>query len=226
LIRQLHPLRVAVTAFSDANPLMMPLRHVAPLVEENRKPVSPDNPFVALEKSTARWITDSLNLYRDMRDQTQEFWFKALYGNPLVQSFFKPVSAVPEEENICDPQWLEAVDVGGFAEGIVRIMLKIAHAEETLHRRVLRAYSDVIATDARLKVLKDPEFKQMIRQQSCILGADEDGAMKALAKLIPDKKDRRAALKIAERIALADQTLTEKEEAVLQDIRQALELTD
>ncbi len=226
LIRQLHPLRMACTAFSDINPMMMPLKFVTPLVEENRKPVSPDNPFVEMEKNAAKWITDSLNLYRDMRDQTQEFWFKTMYGNPWIQSFFKAVPENQEADAVCDPQWLEAVDKGGFAEGVVRIMLKMAHAEESLQRRVLKAYNDVIATDDRLKILKEPEFKKMIRQQSCILVADEEKALKALSTLIPDPKDRAIALRIAEHIAIADQGLTEQEKNVMKTIRQALEFTD
>lgn len=226
LIRQLHPLRTACTAFSDANPMMMPLKFITPMVAENRKPVSPGNPFVALEKNAAQWISDSLNLYRDMRDQSQEFWFKTLYGNQWIQSFFKPALQIRNDENVCDPQWLEAADKGGFAEGVVRIMLKMAHAGESLQRRVLKAYNDVIETDDRLKILKHPEFKTMIRQQSCILVADEEGALKALSTLIPDQKDRAIALKIAERIALADQEITEKEENILKTIRQALEFAD
>jgi len=225
LIRNIHPLRISCYSFSDANPWMVPLRFLTPAVKKNRKPISPDNPLVEMEKSFSKIISDSLNLYRDIRDQTQEFWFKSIYGNPWILSCFKEQPADKnEKEDVCEERWLEEIDKGGFAEGVVRIMLIIAHADEGLHRRVLKAYNDVVASDRRLKVLKEEEFKQIIRQQSCILDADEKKALKALSTMISKKKDRSDAMAIAERIALADHELDKEEKKVLASIRNALDM--
>jgi hypothetical protein len=48
LTRNLHPLRVQYEAFSSQNPLMATVKSTAEDIEENRKPVSKDNPFLAL----------------------------------------------------------------------------------------------------------------------------------------------------------------------------------
>jgi len=225
LIRNLHPLRVSCYSFSDANPWMMPLKFLTPVVKKTRKPVSENNPLVAMEKSFSKIISDSLNLYRDIRDQTQEFWFKSIFGNPWMLSYFKEQAADEDgKEYVCEESWLEEIDKGGFAEGVVRIMLLMAHADEGLQRRVLKTYDEVVAADNRLRVLKEEDFKQIIRQQSCILGSDEKKALKALSTMIPKKKDRSDAMAIAERIALADHEIDKEEKKLLGRIRKALDM--
>ena len=88
-LRRLHPLRMSRYAFADINPWMHPFKFLAPLVKKNRRPVGQDNAYVKLEKNLSQRITDSLNLYRDIRDQNQEFWFKTVYGNPWILTLFK-----------------------------------------------------------------------------------------------------------------------------------------
>jgi len=225
LIRNLHPLRVSCYSFSDANPWMMPLKFLTPVVNKTRKPVSQNNPLVAMEKSVSKIISDSLNMYRDIRDQTQEFWFKSIYGNRGMLSYLKE-QAIEEDgkEEVCEESWLKEIDKGGFTEGVVRIMLMMAHVDEGLQRRVLKTYDEVVAADKRLKVLKEEDFKQIIRQQSCILNADEKKALKALSTMIPKKKDRSDAMAIAERIALADHEIDKEEKKLLDRIRKALDM--
>jgi len=227
-LRQLHPLRISRYAFADINPWMHVFKLLAPQVKENRRPVSPENPYVKLEKTFSELISDSLNLYRDIRDQNQEFWFKTIYGNPWTLSFFKK----PEEKaaddsddgNTCRIEWIDMVEDGGFAEGVVRIMVAMAHADKILKRRVLKTFNQIVEADERLKNMNIGDFKRMIRQQSCILHADRDKAIKALGKLIPDKKDQVAALNIAEQVALADQVFNDDEKALLDRIRTSLGL--
>ncbi|MBC2717186.1 MAG: DUF3141 domain-containing protein [Desulfobacteraceae bacterium] len=227
-LRQLHPLRISRYAFADINPWMHIFQFLAPQVKENRRPVSPENAFVKLEKNVSQLISDSLNLYRDVRDQNQEFWFKAVYGNPWMLSFFKKSAEKTaddtDKENTCLVEWLDMLEDGGFAEGVVRIMVAMAHTDESLKRQVLKTYKQIIAADKRLKNLKEGEFKQMVRQQSCILHADRDKALNALPKLIPDKKDQAAAIKIAEQVALADQVFNDEEKALISRIRTSLGL--
>ena len=112
-----------------------------------------------------------------------------------------------DEENTCRIEWLDMVEDGGFTEGVIRIMVAMAHTDVILNRRVLKTYRQIAEADERIKKLNAADFTQMIRQQACILHADQDKALNALAKLIPDKKDRAAALKIAEQVAVADQSL-------------------
>src|SRR5207342_1605839 len=47
-MRRLHPLRLQYEMFSDKNPWMASVRALAGATQENRKPTTADNPFVAL----------------------------------------------------------------------------------------------------------------------------------------------------------------------------------
>lgn len=227
-IRQIHPLRVSRYAFSDYNPWMMPFKHMAPIIKANRKPAGKNNPYVRLEHSLSQMVSDGLNLFRDVRDQTQEFWFKALYGNPMLLATFQERRRITDQEdkdeNTCRLEWLNAAETGGFAEGVVRIMVIMAHADDRLRRKVLKTYDQVATADERLNSLTKEDFKQMIRQQSCILEADEDKAIQALAKLIPNAEDRAAALGIAKKVAVADHTMSDEENLILSHIRRALKI--
>lgn len=225
-IRQLHPLRVSRYLFSDANPWMAPFKTLAPLVKQHRQAAAPENPFVKMEKAVAQNISDTLNLYRDVRDQTQEFWFNALYGNPFILSLMPPAPprAVGESDNTCRVEWLDAVEEGGFVEGVVRIMIAMAHVDEILSRRVLATYNTVVAADPRLSSLTMDAFKQIIRTQACILSADRDKAIRALNTLIPDAEDRKTALEIAERIAVADNAITAQETSLMKQLRETLDV--
>ncbi|MFZ5569612.1 MAG: DUF3141 domain-containing protein [Thermodesulfobacteriota bacterium] len=227
-IRQLHPLRVSRYAFSDRNPWMLPYKYMAPLVKANRRQAPPGNPFVKVERGVAQMLSDGLNLYRDMRDQAQELWFKAVYGNPWMLVLFRDYKSLLSEgdrdENACPAQWLEAGNVGGFAEGVVRIMVAMAHADEGLRRTVLKTYDQVVAADERLRHIREEDFRQMIRQQACILDADEDKALGALAKLIPEAGDRIAALEIARKVALADHQMNDEENLILEHLKRVLKV--
>jgi len=103
-------------------------------------------------------------------------------------------------------------------------MVAMAHADEILKRKVLKTFNQIVEADNRLKSLNVRDFKQLIRQQSCILHADQDKAINALAKLIPEKKDQAAALEIARQVALADQVFNDEEKVLLERIRKTLAL--
>ena len=85
--RELHPLRLGYSIFSDKNPMM---RAVAPLAEQVRAertvPAS-DNPFVAMQEQFSRAMTQALDRYGDTRDRLEEQMFHAIYGSPVVQAW-------------------------------------------------------------------------------------------------------------------------------------------
>ena len=85
-LRQLHPHRFRFRIFSDENPFMRPVKAVAAEARFNRKPVSPDNPFLALEKEVSNWITTCLESFGELRDAMTEAAFLNVYGSPLIQA--------------------------------------------------------------------------------------------------------------------------------------------
>ena len=109
---------------------------MAHAVRENRRPVAADNPFVTTEQAVSQQIEKSLDLYRDMRDRTQELLFKAIYNSPLIEALAglrapyadasKPRARDEHAEQLLAAK-IEAIrtreEQGGFAEAVLRIML-------------------------------------------------------------------------------------------------------
>ena len=85
-MHQLHPLRLQYELFSDANPIMAPVAALAEQVRKNRKPVSADNPFVALQENVSRQIVAALDAWRDASEALAERTFLAVYGLPALQA--------------------------------------------------------------------------------------------------------------------------------------------
>ena len=85
-MRALHPNRLRFEIFSDRNPFMSAIKPMAEQVRANRKPVSADNPLLAMEKEASSWITAALESWGQMRDSMTEAFFLTTYGSPLLQA--------------------------------------------------------------------------------------------------------------------------------------------
>ena len=67
--RTLDPLRLSYTMFSNHNPWMTGVQEMAGAVTAKRKPVSADNPYVAMQTGISDQINASLDNYKSTRDQ-------------------------------------------------------------------------------------------------------------------------------------------------------------
>ncbi|MCP4105724.1 MAG: DUF3141 domain-containing protein [Desulfobacteraceae bacterium] len=238
LLRQLHPMRVSRYSFSDMNPFLFPFRQLAPVVKQNRRQVAPDNIFLAMEKTMSDGIITMLNCYRDIRDDATEYMFKSIYGNPMMKSLFpetqkekmcpseiKEQEKKTEEKNQADKEkWLNAMEQGGFAEGIVRIMVALADADQIIDQREYAVAEKIVMGSKRLRRVRTSEMKQMVKDQARILETDEEKALNALASLLPTPEERNEAMEIARNIACADLTLRDEEKVLIEKIEKALEL--
>lgn len=202
-LRQLHPLRASRYGFSDLNPWMGMVKQAAGTVKKQRRTVSPNNPFLSMEQFFSNAVSNGLNLYRDLRDQAMESWFYTVFDNPWVRTLSAGGSvenekALPE----CRPEWLDEIDMGGFPEAVVRIMIILAKAGPGNRRRNLAAYGSLFAQDDRLKNLQGDALSEMIRKQSCIVTCKPDSALSSIYRLLPDRDDRSRALSIAAELML------------------------
>ncbi len=85
-LKDLHPLRVSKYVFSDwLNPFMLSFKYARGLVEENRWPVSKDNPYAVMEYNVSNTIVSLLESYQKVRDHAEESMFFSIYGNPLAE---------------------------------------------------------------------------------------------------------------------------------------------
>ncbi len=93
IIKQLHPLRVNKYIFSDRiNPLMLPFRFLAPLVQKHRKPAGAGNVFLKLQNRFSDNIVTMLDGYQNIRDHFEEQLFFTIYESPLMKLLFPGTS--------------------------------------------------------------------------------------------------------------------------------------
>src|ERR1044071_5154282 len=86
MMRNLHPLRLQYEAFSSRNPFMAMVKSLAERVSEDRKQVSKDNPFVAMQEQFSKQIVNTLDSWRDSQEAFSEAAFLAIYGSPALQA--------------------------------------------------------------------------------------------------------------------------------------------
>src|SRR5689334_2049475 len=86
MMRNLHPLRLQYEAFSSQNPWMTAVKSAAQEIEEKRKPVSEDNPFLAFQEQMSKQIVHALDSWRDSQEALSEAIFLNVYGSPALQA--------------------------------------------------------------------------------------------------------------------------------------------
>jgi pimeloyl-ACP methyl ester carboxylesterase len=225
ILRQLHPLRVSRYIFSDRNPSVWPVKALTPMIKKQRRPVTADNPFLALEKVFSDSTEIGLNFYRDMRDICQEYWFKSVYDNPWMKTLFgdgaakmnnrpETLEKQPKKEARDPDECLRAMEKGGFVAGLVRIILALAVADRSLDRAELAAAENIVLDYQPSKNIKRADYIKMVKEQSRILQTDLDQAIGTLPKLIKTAKDRQRAMAAARQVVFADKDLNPKEEAI------------
>ena len=227
--RYLHPLRTQRYLFADINPLMRPVKNIASIVRQNRKPVEADNPFTAMEKSFAEYIENVLDIYRVYRDLNQEKLFQQIYSSDWLRRIFPPVQEeptreTPEDERTEDNKRLQAMEQGGVAEGIIRIYMTVARVTQEVKRQHFEVGDEIAKTHRVLRKLLPAQFKKIMHEQAAILQVDEEKAINALSVLIKDKHDRLEALSIARRLFLADGVYSHDEKIMLEKIKKGLKL--
>ena len=239
ILKQLHPLRVNKYIFSDmVNPFMSIFKNLAPVVKKNRSPVSPDNPFLDLEKNVSDNVVTILDSYQNIRDHFDETLFFAIYENPWMRLLYPETSGkkklrkeqetevMKEDSQIQkDKQhWSDAMEKGGYEEGVIRIVMALEDSDHAIDRDSLYQDERLLESSARFKSLKKEDFIRIAQEQSRILQTDEDNAFKSLAKLITTPKDRKTALTVAKKIILSGTSMSNRQKAVLAKINKVLQV--
>jgi hypothetical protein len=219
-LRQLHPHRLRYALFSDRNPLMRPIADLAAKTQADRRPVAPDNPFLAAQEAVSDQIVVALDRYRDLRDQMTEAFFMTFYGHPLVQAMvgLRSESAtarrrigrdVGQEATVAKS--VAALEAGfargGFVEAGLRALIYIELGRPTPRAdergfAVLRQFRAAHPASAGISLAK---FKETVREQYLLLRLDEERAMAAFPKLLPaDAGERAEIMDVVRRIIAID----------------------
>jgi pimeloyl-ACP methyl ester carboxylesterase/tellurite resistance protein len=233
-LRQLHPLRLQRSLFSDANPFLWPLATWSSLAKQHRRPAAPDNPFVVAETNFSNYITASLNLYKDIRDSMQEWIFKSIYNNPWVTFWWGEQAPSKDQEHAEEKLELlrrrelafarQNANQGGFSEAVIRIIIAVTGVDRVVDKREVETADSIVRRHKLFEHYSPAEIKQMVRDQARILSAQNDLAISGLAAMLPTQAEREEAFNVAIKIAVADFRVGLGERRVLTRIRKTLEL--
>jgi hypothetical protein len=224
----LHRLRFA--AFSDRNPAMAAIKPLAEAVRSHREPAASDNPLLTLEKVTSTWISSCLEGYRLVRDATTEAMFLGTYGSPALQAAtgMAAEAAPARRQNgrdlareVIAGRWRAELETrfesGGLPEAVVRALMHVRLPRRTVDERgfsVLQAVRQILPANRRIGF---DELKALFRDQYLLLRLDEERAIQAIPKLLPDDPQLRAAgWQVIQDILMASGDLTPQEQGLMQ----------
>jgi hypothetical protein len=231
-LREMHPLRLQYSLFSDANPFMATVAKWARQVRENRAPAGKDNPFLELQETASEQIIAGLDAWRDMRDAFGEQLFLAIYGSPVLQAAvgIDPADTSPPRKAGTSPLHRQLVEgrvaqlkaqmtQGGLPEGVVRALLWVGMPRAAVDERGFEAIRRIRAAHAGGQPMPLAEFKSMVRNQFLMLLVDEKAATDSLPALLPeDAEMRRNAFGLLREVLSVREAITGK---VADRLRQA-----
>jgi pimeloyl-ACP methyl ester carboxylesterase len=221
LQRRLHPNRLRFSVFSDRNPAMQPIKAIAGNIRENRRPASPDNPLLAVEKAVSDGIVRWLDAWGQAHDTMMESFFLNTYGSPLLQAMVGLGPQVPAVHRRIERDLAREAtqahlraeletqfDKGGMAEAAVRALVYIRLPGGSVDERgfaVLQAVREAQPADKRPTLA---QLKELFRTQYLLVVLDEQRAIRTLPALLPrDPAKRREALDVLHRMLVARGTL-------------------
>ena len=204
MLRETHPHRMRFAAFSDRNPFMASVKPLAEAVRADRKPVSPDNPLLTMEKVASTWISTCWETYRLTRDAMTEAMFLGTYGSPALQAMvgLSAETTVPARHGM-DPRhdaiaanWRahleKKFEVGGLVEAVIRSIMHVRLPQRTVDERGFSVLQAVRRMQPANRRLSFDELKTLFREQYLLLHLDEERAVRAIPFLLPDDPDQRA----------------------------------
>jgi hypothetical protein len=224
VIRAIHPSRVRFAAFSDRNPIMQPVKALAETVRASRKPVSADNPFLAMERATSTWITSWLEVFGEFRDAMTETIFLNTYGSPMLQALvglgLQQVTPRHAERDLVRETHgahlraeLEGrFEMGGPEDAALRALIYIRSAEGSIDERGFAVLEQIRASRPAARRVSLARFKEILREQYLLVRLDEERALGALPKMLgDDDAARKATLDVLHRVLAARGDLSDEE---------------
>ena len=203
-MRDMHPLRLQYSLFSDQNPFMAPIRAMAEQVQEKRAPAAANNPFVAFQNMMSDQIVAGLDAWRDMNEFLSERMFLSVYGSPLLQAAvgIDPGDTSPmrragkstlhaELVNARIAQLKARMTSGGIREGVLRALIYVGLPRAALDERGIQFLRRIRAAKDESQRMTVTEFKAMVREQFLMLLIDQEAAVAAIPGLIPSNGEAR-----------------------------------
>jgi hypothetical protein len=224
LMRRSHPNRLRFEMFADQNPFMRPIADWAEMVRRDRRPVSPDNPFLAFERMASDMIAGGLEMWGNARDAATEAFFFNTYGSPVLQAM---VGMRTDEISVSRrigrdvareaankqavAQLEQCIDQGGLLEAAVRALIYVRLPEGKVDERGFAALKQISGELAPAKRVGFVRFKEIVKEQYLILLLDAERAIAALPKLLPeDRQQSQETLALVRRVLASRGPLPEE----------------
>jgi pimeloyl-ACP methyl ester carboxylesterase len=222
-LRATHPNRLRFALFSDQNPAMRPVKAVADSVRATRRPVSQDNPLLAVEQVMSSCFTTWLQTFGELRDSITEMMFLNTYGSPALQALvgLAPQQVPPHriERDLvreADAARMRSelehrFDVGDLTDAALRALIYIRLPEGSIDERgftVLKLIRESRPVDKRMSLAR---FKEKVREQYLLVYLDEERAIGSLPRLLgADATQRLATLDILHRVLAARGSISDE----------------
>jgi pimeloyl-ACP methyl ester carboxylesterase len=228
-LRQMHPLRLQNEIFSNANPFMAPVAGLAEEVRKNRRPVAPDNPFIAMQENVSKQIVGALDGWRDFIEAVAERTFLTVYGSPALQAALgiDPADTRPLRKPAKNKLYRELIEkriaelkshipLGGLREAVIRALIYVNLGRGSVDER---GFETVRRLRNRYGDLPLSEFKTLVRDQFAMLLIDEKAALAALPSLLPaDAAIRREGFNAIRQVMVACGETSAEDEKRLSEI--------
>ncbi len=214
-LHKLQPAELPYELFSEKNPLMRQVAELAEQVREQRVQSTKDNPFLKLQAMMSSLMVSALDGWRDVRDQSLEQIFLAVYGNPMLQALvgLQASDESPRRRPGMEPEEIAYINEriaeikariaeGGAREAVIRALVYISLAGAGLDERRFAVVQQIRAERGEDMTLE--EFKHTMREQFFALFLDQKAALDAIPKMVSrDPALRQEALEAVRRVVTA-----------------------
>jgi pimeloyl-ACP methyl ester carboxylesterase len=228
-LQRMHPLRVQYEVFSNANPFVAPVAPMAEAVRKNRRPVAPDNPFLAMQEIVSKQIAAALDGRRDFTEEVAERTFLTVYGSPALQAAvgIDPADTRPLRKPAKNRLYQELVQkriaelkthipVGGLREAVVRALIYVSLGRGSVDER---GFETIRRLRTRYGDIPLSEFKALVRDQFAMLLIDQQATLAAIPSLVPPDADTRSeAFNVVKQIVAASGEISADDEKRLEEI--------
>lgn len=225
-----HPMRLRRWLQSDRNPLMQPVAALADAVREERRAAADNNPFRVWERLGAALVTQGWNCAQDLQHALIETSFHLIWAAPPVAAIGEPRSDLPSDAPREDLRTLTSVqdalehlDEGGFADGVIRMLIFLAHSRKAVRRSRIDRSNERLMTTEPFASMKPKARTRLVHKESLIVGYEPEEALAALPRLIPDAHERRLALSLCAQVVGPREAMSPETVDVLNRLALALE---
>lgn len=201
--RALHPQRLSRALMASRNPLMQPLAQAAAQVAQERTPAASDNPFLKAQQLWFNAMEQSIDLWRDQRDQLVELCFYGMWATPMGRAFGhshesrRTLKSAVELGHLPEvTHALAHIERGGLIEAVIRMLVLLAETRGTVRRDRLERSAQVLTRDEPFRSLKGEQRAMIIHEQSLVANYGGERAITTLEKLLRSPEERALASRI------------------------------